>query len=113
MSLKFDPERVWMNVRKATTEDLLDRVTAYRAGLEPEALAIIEEELGNRGVDRQAIQQRAESQERETIRYADGTAVRCAKCRKPAVMRIWGWQKVFRVLPLFPRRTYLCEEHGQ
>jgi hypothetical protein len=30
--MQFDPERVLVNVRNATTEDLLDRVTVYRAG---------------------------------------------------------------------------------
>ena len=42
--LPFNPERVWQNAREASTEDLLDRVTVYRAGMEPEALEIIEEE---------------------------------------------------------------------
>ena len=41
----FDLERVKANVRQATTEDLLDRVTVYRAGMEDTALEVIEDEL--------------------------------------------------------------------
>lgn len=36
-----DIERVRKNVGQATTEDLLDRITAYSEGMESEALAII------------------------------------------------------------------------
>jgi hypothetical protein len=39
------------NARAAPTDDLLDRVTAYRAGMEPEALRVIEEELARRGIN--------------------------------------------------------------
>src|SRR5437870_2239134 len=33
------------NAAKATAEDLLDRVTVYRAGMEPPALEVLEQEL--------------------------------------------------------------------
>ncbi len=35
--LEFDAERVTRNVRDATSEDLLDRITVYRDGMEPAA----------------------------------------------------------------------------
>ncbi len=44
-----DTQRLLLNVRQATDEDLLNRVTVYRAGMEPEALVVIEEELAQRG----------------------------------------------------------------
>ena len=34
--MRFDVERVRQNVQQATTEDLLDRLTVYREGMEPE-----------------------------------------------------------------------------
>ena len=43
--MTIEHERIRDNVHKADTEDLLDRATVYRAGMEPEALEIIEEEL--------------------------------------------------------------------
>ena len=48
--LAFDRDSVLANVRQADTEDLLNRITAYRDGMEPEAVAMIEEELRERGV---------------------------------------------------------------
>ena len=43
-------DRVRANVQAASTEDLLDRATVYREGMEPEALDLIEAELRRRGV---------------------------------------------------------------
>lgn len=112
MSLKFDAGRVRKNVNQASTADLLDRVTAYRAGLEPEALVIIEEELNQRGVTQEFIDQQMRQREQEGFLAADGTSIRCGRCRRPAVSWKWGWQKVFFVVPLFPRRIYLCADHA-
>jgi len=108
--MEFSLERVRANVRKATTEDLLDRATVYRAGLEPAALPVILEELKARGVTPQAIVRHEESQQGVMV-DASGTARLCARCRKPAVVREWGWHWMYDKLPLFPRLFYLCEEH--
>jgi hypothetical protein len=117
--MEFDPERVWANVRKATTEDLLDRVTAYRAGMEPEALTIIEAELRRRGVDDAQIHAHGEQREGQSIPLPDGTAAMCSFCHRPAVARAWGWRQLpgrWRWLPpwglpLLPRWYSYCEEH--
>ena len=42
--MRFDRQRVESNVRQATTEDLLDRITVFAAGMEGDALEIIEAE---------------------------------------------------------------------
>ena len=108
--MEFELERVQENVRQATTEDLLDRVTVYRAGLEPEALPVILEELRSRGVTAEAIVHHEEA--RQGVVYDEsGTAQKCTFCAKPAVTREWGWHRLFGRLPLFPRTFYLCEEH--
>src|SRR5262245_49520354 len=44
-NMRLDLEKVRANARAASTEDLLDRVTVFRDGLEPEAVAVLEEEL--------------------------------------------------------------------
>ena len=108
--MEFSLERVRANVRTATTEDLLDRVTVYRAGLEPAALAVILEELKTRGVTPEAVVHHEESRQ-EVVFDRSGTARLCAKCRKPAVTREWGWHRMFDKVPLFPRPFYLCEDH--
>ena len=108
--MEFDLDRVRENVRAATTEDLLDRATVYRAGLEPDALPVILEELKTRGVTPEAIV-RHEAARRGVVFDSAGPAVPCGKCHKPAVAREWGWHRMFGKLPLFPRPFYLCEEH--
>jgi hypothetical protein len=108
--LRFDPERVWLNARRATTEDLLDRVTAYRAGMEPAALVIIEAELRSRGIGEREIEEYAESQP-DLIVLADGVAASCSFCRRPAVASGWGWHRFWHIVPLFPRYFYYCPDH--
>src|SRR5262245_47155008 len=106
--MHWDVERVRANVRQSTTEDLLDRVTVYRAGMEPEALALIEEELHRRGVRTEAVEDHAARREQEAFLLPDGTAVPCSSCRCPAVAHGWGWHRLWGVLPVFPRVFYYC-----
>ena len=117
--MQFDPERVLVNVRQATTEDLLDRVTVYRSGMEPEALEIIEGELQDRGVYRDQIRAHAARREKEVIPLPDGTAAPCSLCHRPAVAAAWGWHwlslmiwgKRRPLVPIFPRYYHYCDEH--
>jgi hypothetical protein len=109
--MQFDTQKVWLNVRKATTEDLLDRATVYRAGMEPVALDIIEAELRDRGITQESIRAHACEIEAICIRDTDGMALPCSFCRKPAVAEGWGWQRLWKVLPVFPKRFRYCGEH--
>jgi hypothetical protein len=111
MFMLFDLERVRANVRKATTEDLLDRVTVYRAGMEESALEVIEDELRARNVRGADIQAHAERRRQETQMLPDGTAVPCSFCHRPAVAEGWGWHRIWGLLPLFPRFYHYCSEH--
>jgi hypothetical protein len=108
--MHFDPNRVRANAQRATTEDLLDRVTVYRSGLEADAVPILEAELHKRGIGPEAIE--AHRGERGTyIQLADGSAVRCSFCDRPAILRAWGWHRLWGQLPIFPRLLYYCEKH--
>ena len=110
--MEFDFQRVRANVRNASTEDLLDRATVYRSGLEPAALPVILEELRSRGLTPEAVV--AHEKSRQSVLYDDtGTARTCQRCHKPAVVRQWGWHRMFGKLPVFPRPFYLCEEHRE
>jgi hypothetical protein len=110
--MTINHERVRDNVRKAETEDLLDRLTVYRAGMEPEALEIIEEELRSRGVNTPHIQAHEEQRDKEVLWAEPGLALPCSFCHKPAVAQGWTWQHIFfGLLPLFPRRATFCPEH--
>lgn len=117
--MQFDRQRVEENVREATTADLLDRVTVYRAGMEPEALIIIEDELRARGVTNERISAHAEERRQEIIPLPDGTAVPCSFCHRPAVEQRWGWHwlsvmilgKRRGVVPIFPRFFAYCALH--
>lgn len=110
--MQFDLERVRQNVRDADTEDLLDRLTVYRAGMEPEALDVIEQELRSRGVRGEQIEAHASRRERVMILLPDGTAARCSFCHRPAVEEGWGWHRLWGVLPVFPRVLRRCSDHG-
>jgi hypothetical protein len=109
--MQFNLERVRANVRDATTEDLLDRVTVYRAGMEPEALEVMDEELRERGISPADIEAHAQQRLQETMLLPDGTAVPCSFCHRPAVAEGWGWHWLWGRIPVFPRFFYYCAEH--
>ena len=109
--MKADPQRVLLNVRQATTEDLLDRVTAYRAGMTSEALDMIEAELKDRGVGPEQIETHTQRCRQEILFLPDGIAAKCSFCERPAVARGWSMHRLFGLLPVFPRRFYYCKEH--
>ena len=110
--MQFSAQRVQANVRKATTDDLMDRVTVFRAGLEPAAVPIILEELRSRGVTPEAIVLH-EGSRVGVLFYDNGIACQCIRCAKPAVAREWGWQRIFRKVPLYPRTFLLCTDHAR
>ena len=110
---EFNAERVRANVREATTEDLLDRATVYGDGMEPEALDIIEAELRRRGVTREDLAAHAERhRRRSSLPPGEGPPPRCSFCDRPAVRRGWGWHRLWKVLPVFPRPFFCCAEHA-
>ena len=111
--LRLELKAVAEYVRKATTEDLLDRVTVYRAEMEPAALDLMENELDRRGVTRDQIADHDTDRRRTAILHPDGTAVRCSRCDRPAVVRGWGWRKLFGCVPVFPRYLALCAVHAE
>jgi hypothetical protein len=107
----YDLKRVQRNVQDADTEDLLDRVTVYRAGMEESALAIIEHELYTRGITRVLVEAHAERRRQETQLGPEGTALRCSFCHRPALAEAWGWHRLWGLLPLFPRLYRYCDRH--
>jgi hypothetical protein len=111
-AMRFDLKQVAEFIRGAETEDLLDRVTVYRAGMEPAALDLMELELDQRGYTREEIAEHERLRRETAIFLPDGTAVRCNFCDRPAALRRWGWHRLFGRLPLFPRVFAYCETHG-
>ncbi len=111
MRLDLDLERVRANVQRATTEDLLDRATVYREGMEPEALAIIDAELRQRGLSEFDVADHAERRRSQVLFSPGGWALKCERCYRPAVGCVWGWHRLLGLLPIFPRRFLYCEEH--
>jgi hypothetical protein len=107
---RLNLDRIRENVQQAETEDLLDRITVYRAGMENEALEIIDAELRHRDVGEDRIRRHAQ-------RHADvicddaGLAQKCSFCRRPALASGWGWQRLFGAIPVFPRYLYYCDQH--
>jgi hypothetical protein len=110
--MRLNRERVRENVRQATTETLLDDATVYRAGMEAEALDIIEQELLARGVTRDALAEHERKRREETLFDSAGIALKCHKCRRPAVGEGQGWHYLWGLVPLFRRRFAWCAEHA-
>jgi hypothetical protein len=111
MAMKLDLERVRDNVRRATTEDLLDRATVYRSGMEPAALEIIDAELRARGVRLEDLVAHESLRGVGLVKDSDGLPRVCAKCGRPATWEGWTWGRLWWLLPLFPRGAAYCDEH--
>lgn len=110
--MRFDLKRVAEYVHRAETEELLDRVTVYREGMEPAALDLMEGELDRRGVSRGDISEHDAKRRASAIMLADGTALRCSCCSRPAVKQARRWYRVFGLLPVFPKVFAYCELHS-
>jgi hypothetical protein len=108
--MDFNLDRVRRNVEAANTEDLLDRATVYRDGLEPEALPVILEELRARGVSPEAIVEH-EQVRGEVLLDDRGVTMKCSHCNRPAIVREWGWHQLFGKFPVFPRAFWRCDMH--
>src|SRR6266511_1668358 len=111
--MQWDPQKLLANIRAADTDDLLDRITAYRAGMEPEAIDMIEAELHRRGVRQDEIDAYRQECERECLFHADGTAKMCSLCRKPAVKEGWGWHRLLGKIPIMLRPMRYCRTHAE
>jgi len=109
--MTIDHEQVRENVRRADTEDLLDRLTVFQAGMEQEALGLIEAELLARGVTTEQIRDHEERRADEVLWEEPGLAFRCSLCHRPAVAQGVMWQRLFWLVPLFPRPAYFCSKH--
>lgn len=108
----WDEKKVLENIRAADTDDLLDRITVYRANLEPVAIELIEGELHRRGIGANKIDAHREVCLRECLYHADGTAKMCSLCRKPAVREGWGWHRLMGKIPIMPRWLRYCKKHA-
>jgi hypothetical protein len=109
--MRLDLEKVQANVARAETEDLLDRATVYRAGMEPEALALIDAELEARGITAEEIANHAQARQLTSLMGPDGLPVKCWRCHRPAVGAGWSWHRLWGLLPVFPRWLAFCGKH--
>jgi predicted phosphoribosyltransferase len=98
-------------MRRADTEELLDRVTVYRNAMEPAAVDLIEGELSRRGVTSEQIAEHEQLRRAQVIILPDGTALRCSFCGRPAVARGTGWQRLLGLIPIYPRMFAYCDAH--
>jgi len=105
-------QKVLANIRNADTDDLIDRITVYRAGMEPTAVEMIENELHRRGVKQGQIESYQQQCQSECLFNGDGTAKTCSQCRKPAVREGWGWHRLMGKIPVFPRWLRYCRDHA-
>lgn len=105
------PEKIQANIRQASDEDLLDRCTHFRDSMEPEAIEWIEEELEERGIGEYERRVHFHQLADRTIPIPGGGVERCSFCRRPAVLEVRGWHRIFGLVPVFPRRYFYCPDH--
>ena len=98
-------------IRQSETIELLDRVTAYRSGMEPAALDLILSELSRRGVSESQIQRHEAELLEQGLLIEDGIAWPCSKCERPAVARRWVWHRIAGLIPVVPVRLRVCVDH--
>lgn len=108
--MEINVDRIRSNAQKATTEDLLDRVTVYRHEMELAALPVLEAEIASRGISGEDVEAHLDAR-KGAMNREDGTVVKCAKCHRPAMSEGWGWHWMFGKIPVFPRRFAWCAEH--
>jgi hypothetical protein len=109
--MSLDLKKVAAFIRTASTEDLMDRVTVYREGMEPAAVDLMENELWRRGLTPEEVADHAATRG-QVVRRSDGSAVRCTYCDRPAASARWGWHRLFGLIPVFPRPLPRCDQHG-
>ena len=109
--MEFDLKKVAEYIHRAESEDLLDRVTVYRDGMEPAAVDLMEGELARRGVRPADIEDHDRRRRETAIMLPDGTAMRCSFCDRPAVIQARGWFRLWRKIPVFPWVFAYCETH--
>jgi hypothetical protein len=110
--MELNLKHVAQYIRSAATEELLDRVTVYREGMEPAALDLMEGELDRRGVSREQIAAHNARRRESAILLPDGTAMRCSFCDRPAVVQKRRWHRLFGMVPVFPKVFAYCEFHS-
>ena len=111
-AMRFDLERVREEVGRADTEDLLDRASIFRDTLEPEARDVIDGELFRRGLTATQVNAHRRMREDAGLREVDGSVAQCHACFRPAVDRPWIWHRLWGLLPIFPRRAWVCTRHA-
>jgi hypothetical protein len=117
--MSFDLKTVSAFIRKADTEELLDRVTVYRDAMEPAAVDLIEDELWRRGITPDMVANH-KANRGEVVRRADGSVVRCGHrdrsrgptCQRPAASVRWRTFRLFGTVPVFSWPQPRCKEHG-
>ncbi len=109
--MDLDLHRIAAYIRRADTEELLDRVTIYRNGMEPAAVDLMENELARRHVTPEEIAEHDRLRRQTAIMLDDGTALRCSFCERPAVLRAWAWHRLWGYVPVFPRMFSYCDVH--
>ncbi len=113
--MALDLDSVRENARASTTQDLLDRVTVYREGMEPEAVQVIEEELRTRGIGPTEIRAHEDEYGSAVLRDENGVAYTCSYCDRPAVAQekdlLFRMGGIFAGVPLDRVYRRYCTEH--
>ena len=110
--LDVPSERIRAYIREADTVALLDRLTAFPAGMRSEVLPLVEDELRRRSVGVEQITAHQAEIDATVIWESPGLARRCRYCERPATESAWDWLRRWETVPVFPMRFYFCSTHA-
>jgi hypothetical protein len=110
--LDVPSERIQAYIREAETIALLDRLTAFRAGMRPDVLPLVKDELRRRGIGAEQIAAHENEINAAVIWESPGLARRCRYCERPATDLTWDWFRLWETIPIFPMRFYYCPQHA-
>ncbi len=116
--MRFDRDKTLRNAGRAETAELLDRVTVFRDGMEPEALDIFMAELARRGIGPDEIHAHDRALKHRVVQRTEGSVApvaqvaQCSFCLRAATETSLDWHRLWGLLPLFKRRFYYCDRHA-
>jgi hypothetical protein len=105
-------EKILKFARQAETPVLLDRVTVLRAEMEPDAVEIFLAELARRGIGPEDIRDHEREWKHKVLKLPGGLPATCSWCGRAATVQRQAWHKFLRLIPIYKRTQYYCDEHA-
>jgi hypothetical protein len=109
--MHVSPEKQLARLRAMSTAELLDRVTVLQPQMEPDAIEMMHAELAGRGIGPDEIGAHLRDMRLLVINNEKGQVASCSRCGRAAVSSHDDWHRLWKLVPLFKRTYYYCQDH--